>query len=111
MSDPALRRGASVFRIPTVCQALDEEHHLPISRKVYLMGSGFSGIEASSSTFQCKFPPFGAKSAHPSVNLPGIPCCGATRYSNREKEPPVSAARARNVTMVAGSSETCLFLC
>jgi hypothetical protein len=70
MSDPALRRGASVFRIPTVCQALDEEHHLPISRKVYLMGSGFSGIEASSSTFQCKFPPFGAKSAHPSVNLP-----------------------------------------
>src|SRR5437016_13672656 len=28
------------------------------------------GIEVSNSTLQCKFPPFGAKSVHPSVNLP-----------------------------------------
>jgi hypothetical protein len=30
MSNLALRRGASVLRIPTVCQALDEEHNLHI---------------------------------------------------------------------------------
>src|SRR6266513_4892960 len=30
----------------------------------------FPGIEVSSSTLQCKFPPFSAKSVHPSVNLP-----------------------------------------
>src|SRR2546429_4003011 len=39
------------------------------------MGSGFSGIEASSSILQCKFPPFGAKSARPSVNLPATSHC------------------------------------
>ena len=30
----------------------------------------FPGIEVTSSIFQCKFPPFSAKSVHPSVNLP-----------------------------------------
>jgi putative transposase len=30
----------------------------------------FPGILASSSTLQCRFPPFSAKSVHPSVNLP-----------------------------------------
>src|SRR5215467_12949133 len=34
------------------------------------MGRGFPGIEASSSTLRCKFPPFSAKSVHLSVNLP-----------------------------------------
>jgi hypothetical protein len=39
---PRRSAGASVFRIPTVCQALDEERKLPIQWTVYLMGSGFS---------------------------------------------------------------------
>src|SRR5207253_447096 len=30
----------------------------------------FPGIEVTSSILQCKFPPFSAKSVHPSVNLP-----------------------------------------
>jgi hypothetical protein len=30
----------------------------------------FPGIEVSISTLRCKFPPFGAKLVHPSVNLP-----------------------------------------
>ncbi len=33
----------------------------------------FPGIEVTSSILQCKFPPFSAKSVHPSVNLPQSP--------------------------------------
>src|SRR2546426_11644085 len=33
----------------------------------------FPGIEVTSSILQCKFPPFSAKSVHPSVNLPQLP--------------------------------------
>src|SRR5437764_484974 len=34
----------------------------------------FPGIEVTSSILQCKFPPFSAKSVHPSVNLSGWSC-------------------------------------
>ena len=35
-------------------------------------GADFPGIEASIPMIRIKFPPFSAKSVHPSVNLPGM---------------------------------------
>jgi hypothetical protein len=53
-------------------QVFEPSHHgHPWAKKgANLQPMYHPGIEVTSSILQCKFPPFSAKSVHPSVNLP-----------------------------------------